>query len=206
MVATAIRRAREGYGLSIRELGRRAGVSAAQISRIEAGAVEQPSVDTLIAIARALDRNPKPLLVASGHIPAAEAQAILAPMFREHAGETYDPDVDSEIVDVWSEGWQTKLAGARALLAQEEPDPEQLRQLAGEVFLTAETEETLWWDSWLGPLLQTDEDAGLRQLAERWRVLSPQRREKVLDYAQEQVELWRHDHLALLAADEEGAD
>ena len=80
MVGKTIKNAREGFGVSIRELARQAGVSAAQISRIEAGAVDQPSIDTLVGIARALDRNPKPLLIVSGtedgDVPPGHAERL----------------------------------------------------------------------------------------------------------------------------------
>lgn len=205
MVGEVIKKAREGYGFSIRELARRAGVSAAQISRIESGAVDQPAVDTLIAVARALDRNPKPLLIVSRHISGDEARAVLATMFREHAGQAYDPEVDSELVDEWAHGWERKLAKARELLAQPEIKDEKLRRLAGDVFLTAETEETLWWDSWLGPLLQQEGGEELRTLVGYWQLLPPARKLKVLEYASEQVELSRPERLGLLARDEDEA-
>ncbi len=189
MVGEAIRRAREGLGLSIRELGRRAGVSAAQLSRIEAGQVEQPSIDTLVAVARALDRNPKPLLIASGHIRRAEALATLRPMFREHRSDVYDPEFDSELVDEWAHGWEERLKEARALLAQDEPNEQALRGLAADVFFTHETEETMWWESFLAPLLAQHGGEELREHVRLFLVLPHERRAKVSDYLHEQVRL-----------------
>jgi transcriptional regulator with XRE-family HTH domain len=189
MVGTTIGRAREGFGFSIRELGRRAGVSAAQLSRIEAGQVEQPSIDTLVAVARALDRNPKPLLIVSGHIGRDEALATLRAMFREHRSGEYDPDIDSELVDDWAHGWRERLDEARALLAQDDPDEQALRALAADVFFTYETEETMWWESFLAPLLAEHGGEELREHVRLFLALPHERRAKVSDYLHEQVRL-----------------
>src|SRR5688572_6316295 len=56
-----IKEMREASRVPLRELGRRAGVSAGQLSRIENGQVAQPAQDTLERLARALDRDPRPL-------------------------------------------------------------------------------------------------------------------------------------------------
>lgn len=189
MLGETIRRGREGFGISIRELGRRAGVSAAQLSRIEAGQVEQPSIDTLVAVARALNRNPKPLLIVSGHIGREEALATLRPMFREHRSGVYDPEVDSELVDEWAHGWGTRLEEARALLAQDEPDEQALRALAADVFFTYETDETMWWESFLAPLLAEHGGEELREHVRLFLALPHERRVKVSDYLREQVRL-----------------
>jgi transcriptional regulator with XRE-family HTH domain len=189
MVGGAIRRTREAAGLSIRELGRRAGVSAAQLSRIEAGRVDQPSLDTLVAVARALDRNPKPLLIVSGHIGRDEALALLRWTFREHRSGEYDPEVDSELVDEWAHGWESRLAEARALLARDEPDEHELRALAADVFFTYETEETMWWESFLAPLLAAHGSDELREHVHLFLALPAERRAKVAEYLREQVRL-----------------
>ena len=99
MLGETIRRAREGFGFSIRELGRRTGVSAAQLSRIEAGQVEQPSIDTLVAVARGLDRNPKPLLIVSGHIGRDEALLNPSELFRKSEAQG---EIDSEDAAYWN--------------------------------------------------------------------------------------------------------
>jgi transcriptional regulator with XRE-family HTH domain len=189
VLGETIRRAREGFGISIRELGRRAGVSAAQLSRIEAGQVEQPSIDTLVAVARALDRNPKPLLIVSGHIGREEALAALRPMFREHRSNEYDPEVDSELVDEWAHGWEKRLEEARAVLARDEPDEQALRALAADVFFTYETEETMWWESFLAPLLAEHGGEELREHVRLFLALPRERRLKVSEYLHEQVRL-----------------
>src|SRR5262245_46419867 len=189
MVGETIKRAREGLGVSIRELGRRANVSAAQLSRIEAGQVEQPSIDTLVAVARALDRNPKPLLIVSGHVGRDEGLAILRPMFRAHRSGEYDPEVDSELVDEWAHGWESRLEEARALLAEDEPNGQAVRTLAADVFYTYETEETMWWESFLAPLLAERGGDELREHVRRYLALPSGRRAKVDEYLHDQTRL-----------------
>ena len=68
----------------MREVARRSGLSAAQISRIEAGSVESPTIETLTRIATALDRDPQLLLIALGRVEGTQAlrhvqQALEAP-------------------------------------------------------------------------------------------------------------------------------
>jgi len=63
--------------LSMRGLARRSGLSAAQISRIEAGEVERPAAETLVRLAKALDRDAQLLLVFAGHIRGARARQLL---------------------------------------------------------------------------------------------------------------------------------
>jgi transcriptional regulator with XRE-family HTH domain len=63
--------------LSMRALARRSGLSAAQISRIEAGEVERPAAETLVKLAKALDRDAQLLLVFAGHIRGARARQLL---------------------------------------------------------------------------------------------------------------------------------
>lgn len=86
-LASVIRETREDRGISIRELGRRAGVSAGQISRIEAGEVEKPSRETLGAIARALGGRPDPLLVIAGHFDEGREVERLRSAFDQIADE-----------------------------------------------------------------------------------------------------------------------
>src|SRR5258708_39079430 len=64
-------------GLSMRGLARRSGLSAAQVSRIEAGEVERPAAETLVRLAKALDRDAQLLLVFAGHIRGARARQLL---------------------------------------------------------------------------------------------------------------------------------
>src|SRR6266496_2572835 len=76
-LAEVTKEARVRARLSMRGLARRSGLSAAQISRIEAGEVEQPAAETLVRLAKALDRDAQILLVFAGHIRGARARQLL---------------------------------------------------------------------------------------------------------------------------------
>ena len=76
-MAEVIREARVRARLSMRGLARRSGLSAAQVSRIEAGEVERPAAETLVKLAKALDRDAQLLLVFAGHISGARARQLL---------------------------------------------------------------------------------------------------------------------------------
>ena len=76
-MAEVTKEARVRARLSMRGLARRSGLSAAQISRIEAGEVERPVAETLVKLAKALDRDAQLLLVFAGHIGGARARQLL---------------------------------------------------------------------------------------------------------------------------------
>jgi transcriptional regulator with XRE-family HTH domain len=76
-MAELTKEARTRARLSMRGLARRSGLSAAQISRIEAGEVERPAAETLVKLAKALDRDAQLLLVFAGHIRGARARQLL---------------------------------------------------------------------------------------------------------------------------------
>jgi transcriptional regulator with XRE-family HTH domain len=76
-LAEVTKEARVRARLSMRGLARRSGLSAAQISRIEAGEVERPAAETLVRLAKALDRDAQLLLVFAGHIRGARARQLL---------------------------------------------------------------------------------------------------------------------------------
>jgi transcriptional regulator with XRE-family HTH domain len=76
-MAELTKEARTRAGLSMRGLARRSGLSAAQVSRIEAGEVERPAAETLVKLAKALDRDAQLLLVFAGHIRGARARQLL---------------------------------------------------------------------------------------------------------------------------------
>src|SRR5436309_12256225 len=76
-LAEVTKEARLRARLSMRGLARRSGLSAAQISRIEAGEVERPVAETLVKLAKALDRDAQLLLVFAGHIKGARARQLL---------------------------------------------------------------------------------------------------------------------------------
>src|SRR5881409_2099701 len=76
-MAEVTREARSRARLSMRGLARRSGLSAAQVSRIEACEVERPAAETLVKLAKALDRDAQLLLVFAGHITGARARRLL---------------------------------------------------------------------------------------------------------------------------------
>jgi transcriptional regulator with XRE-family HTH domain len=76
-MAELTKEARVRARLSMRGLARRSGLSAAQISRIEAGEVERPVAETLVKLAKALDRDAQLLLVFAGHLRGARARQLL---------------------------------------------------------------------------------------------------------------------------------
>src|SRR5438874_13788847 len=76
-MAEVTREARLHAGLSMRGLARRSGLSAAQVSRIEAGEVERPVAETVVKLAKALDRDAQLLLVFAGHSRGARARQLL---------------------------------------------------------------------------------------------------------------------------------
>src|SRR5438105_6110684 len=76
-LAGVIKEARVRASLSMRGLARRSGLSAAQVSRIEAGEVERPAAETLVKLAKALDRDAQLLLVFAGHIVGSRARQLL---------------------------------------------------------------------------------------------------------------------------------
>src|ERR1700730_2838317 len=110
-MAELTREARVGAGLSMRGLARRSGLSAAQVSRIEAGEVERPVAETLVKLAKALDRDAQLLLVFSRHIRGARARQFLR-----------------EAIEALPEPGRVELADALALLAAEAEREQRLRE------------------------------------------------------------------------------
>lgn len=66
---------REQEAVSVRELARRASVSASQVSRIENGEIKKPSEELLQALAETLGVQPDALLYRAGHIDDEEFAA-----------------------------------------------------------------------------------------------------------------------------------
>lgn len=177
------------YNLSVRKLAEKAGLSPAQVSRIERGMVEQPSIDTLAAIAKALDRNPIPLWIVARHVEGLDALELLREMLSP----------DAEIFDEW--GDVSERDSALELISDPSPDAERVRELAAKVFKTFETEETLWdtyvhrlsrepyASSGLGSIvhhLRTSRQS--QALLEVARHLPHSRLAKVVEYARDQFE------------------
>src|ERR1700674_4187860 len=115
-MAELTREARVRARLSMRGLARRSGLSAAQISRIEAGEVERPVAETLVKLAKALDRDAQLLLVFSGHIRGARARQLLR-----------------EAIEALPEPGRVERADALARLEAEDEREQRLREELAEV-------------------------------------------------------------------------
>src|SRR5437763_4057802 len=133
-MAEVTREARVSAGLSMRALARRSGLSAAQVSRIEAGEVERPVAETLVKLAKALDRDAQLLLVFAGHIRGARArqllrqsiEAALEPGSAEHADALARLEAEGER----EQRLREELADAEAALAQAQRDLDEARERA----------------------------------------------------------------------------
>ena len=159
--------------LSVRQLAKRAGVSAGQLSRIENGQVRKPSHEILVALARALNHNPLPLLILAGHMSDDEAREALAPLFRDGA----------ELPEEWERWPQFDVNEVRSLLASSTTSGEDLRRIAADVFRVAETDETLWDDSYELAMARGEDAAELRKLMNIWRYIGGHR-QQLLEYGE----------------------
>jgi transcriptional regulator with XRE-family HTH domain len=135
-MATLMREARVRARLSMRGLARRSGLSAAQISRIEAGEVERPVAETLVKLAKALDRDAQLLLVFAGHIRGDRAGQLLREAIEalpesgraEHADALARLEADGERQHRLRE----ELADAERALATAQQDLDEARFEEGE--------------------------------------------------------------------------
>lgn len=160
-------------GLSLNQLARRAGLSPSQLSRIESGQLRKPSRAILVAIAKALNRNPVPLLVLAGHLSGRSAQVELRDFFRPGA----------EAPAEWDDAGSLNLVAARQALDSDTADDDALRSIAAELFAIAETVETMWDDAFA---LMTAEGPGasdLRRFAAVFREIGSDGRAQVLAHA-----------------------
>lgn len=189
-----------------RELGRRAEVSHTQISRIESGAVLKPAPEILHALARALERNPRPLLILAGHITGADAQAELAPMFRPGA----------ELLQEWGDWARFSVDEVRGVLSDPSASGEDLLTIAADVFAAGESTETLWFPE-DDTIVRGEGQADLRSLISGWRNLGEGRRGQLLSYARAlgrledlefmaQLDEVRIETAAIATDDEHGAE
>src|SRR6266545_865258 len=62
----------------------------------------------------------------------------------------------SELVTEWGGERARDVKQARKLLDDPAATEEQIRDLAARIFATKDTEETLWWDAYLAPMLAQD--------------------------------------------------
>jgi transcriptional regulator with XRE-family HTH domain len=130
-LAEVIKEGRVRARLSMRGLARRSGLSAAQISRIEAGEVERPVAETLVKLAKALDRDAQLLLVFAGHIRGARARRLLRgaiealpePVSAEHA----DSLARLEAEDEREQRLREELADAERALVNAQQDLDEAR-------------------------------------------------------------------------------
>jgi transcriptional regulator with XRE-family HTH domain len=171
--------------MSIRELARRADVSAAQISRIEAGHVLKPSREILVALGQALNRNPLPLLVLAGHLTGANARTALRPFFREGA----------ELPEEWGDWASWSVDEVRHRLQDPEATDDEIRQIAADMFSVVETDETLWDDSYALALGRGADAAQLLELMGIWRYIG-ERRVQFLEYGRKLRHLADLEYLA----------
>jgi transcriptional regulator with XRE-family HTH domain len=131
-MAEVTRGARVRAGLSMRGLARRSGLSAAQISRIEGGEVERPVAETLVKLAKAVDRDAQLLLVFAGHIRGARARQLLRqaiealpePGRAEHAGALARLEAEGEREHRLRE----ELADAEGALAKAQQELDEARE------------------------------------------------------------------------------
>lgn len=71
-----IRQARERAGLSLRNLEAITGVPRATLHRLERGQANDPSTDTLLRLADALELNSDDLFILIGHQPSADLPSL----------------------------------------------------------------------------------------------------------------------------------
>jgi transcriptional regulator with XRE-family HTH domain len=134
-LAEVTREARVRARLSMRGLARRSGLSAAQISRIEAGEVERPVAETLVKIAKALDRDAQLLLVFAGHIRGARARQLLRQVIEalpEPRAEFADALAPLEAEDEREHRLREELGEAERALAQAQQDLDEARSEAAD--------------------------------------------------------------------------
>ncbi len=179
-VAKALHKARRTGASSMRELAARAGLSTAQISRIESGQVKQPAPATLVALARALWLNPTPLLILAGHIPDDEARSWLTNVLAR----------GTEVSKHWETYDQVRLDAARLTAADDSAPREEIDRFAFDLFVGEPLVETEWEPS--HALLGVAEtDRNQRRLINLFAQITPERRERMLDALEDQVTLSR---------------
>ena len=176
-VATALRKARGG---SMRELAAQAGLSPAQISRIESGQVQQPTPATLVALARALWLNPMPLLILAGHIPDDEA--------RRWIKNVIEPG--TEVYMDWHGHNPLSVIAARRTVEDPSAPQEEIHKLAFDLFVGEPMVETEW-DSSMALLGVGETDSAQRELVNLFAQLTGERRERMFIALQDQVTLSR---------------
>jgi len=174
-----IKETREQSRLALRELARRSGVSAGQLSRIENGQVAQPAEETLQRLAAALNRDHRPLEFLADRLPFADLCTGVSALF----ADIYDRGEQSE--------WANAVAGAQWAVRQAEglddPDERQIRMWEAGASLAR-----LWFDHKVygnvpAELLTVSADPDLREIAEAWPALTDERKRLVRLLVADQV-------------------
>ncbi len=177
-IGVAIRGARENAQLGVRELSRRSGVAAPQISRLERGEVKKPTIQTVVALARGLDWNPVPLLILAGYVEADEARRRLrdyhAPGSEYLEEASPDPESDPEI------------AAIRGEIEDPGTSLERLQQIAFDVWFGGESGETLWDDVYSVLPALGESESELREIVSKWPGISFERRARIVAYVEDQ--------------------
>ena len=185
-VASAIRWGRYWTDQSLRRLARSSGVSPAQLSRLEAGQVAQPSVETLVALAPALNIHPTVLLVLGGQLRGEQARLQFHRLL-DRASEAIAREYDQEEV----ERLHTEVDAAKT--------DEDLRRLCPIVIDMPVSE--VGWPEGLASLVPSSlADSGLlRELIDAWPELTPERRWRLVELVRDlrvasRPHLPRHGH------------
>lgn len=97
MLAQTLIERRHELGLSVREVGRRAGLDNGTIHRLEHGTNPNPSMDSLSAIAVALELPASDLLAITGSLPKNEL-----PTFAPYLRTKYPNMTDEALADMQS--------------------------------------------------------------------------------------------------------
>lgn len=183
-------------------------MSAAQLSRIEAGQVRQPSIDTLVAVATAVGRSPKALLIVSGHITGRERLVVLRQMLGLRPDGEPDPNSTSDLIEEMDKMFDEPFFEAeQALLQRDDPPEDELLEAAESIFLmSVHSDSSHAWGSFIGPLMATFGGDGFQEHVETVFLLPRDRQQKVFEYALEQRALDRLEWANKLSEDEENED
>jgi transcriptional regulator with XRE-family HTH domain len=185
-LAELTKEARMRAGLSMRGLARRSGLSAAQISRIEAGEVERPAAETLVRLAKALDRDAQLLLVFAGHIRGARARQLLRKAIEAlpepGRAEQADALARLEAEDEREQGLGEELADAERALAKAQQDLDEARFEVADAKRTRRLPDAHEWLREVGMLAQ-DSAVAVAQKRRQLEQLDDAQSEEVCTFA-----------------------
>jgi transcriptional regulator with XRE-family HTH domain len=185
-LAELTKEARMRAGLSMRGLARRSGLSAAQISRIEAGEVERPAAETLVRLAKALDRDAQLLLVFAGHIRGARARQLLRKAIEAlpepGRAEQADALARLEAEDEREQRLGEELADAERALAKAQQDLDEARFEVADAKRTRRLPDAHEWLREVGTLAQ-DSAVEVAQKRRQFEQLDDAQSEEVCTFA-----------------------